>query len=113
MDEAIRLSPRDPVLWGFLTIKAQAYMALERYEEGLEIARAARRQSNSGIWAYWSEVVALAQLDRIEEARQAFERVRAIKPDFDMNFLASYLQQMRAVGFEFALDALKRMGLEE
>ena len=29
-DAAIRLSPRDPNLWGFLTMKAEAYMAMER-----------------------------------------------------------------------------------
>ncbi|MFQ5984759.1 MAG: adenylate/guanylate cyclase domain-containing protein [Alphaproteobacteria bacterium] len=111
LDEAIRLSPRDPMLWGFLVLKAQAYIAMERYEEGLKFARAAQRQPNAGVWAYVSEAVALAQLDRIEEARQALERVSAIKPDFDMNFAASTIAQMRAVGFEFYLDALKKAGL--
>jgi tetratricopeptide (TPR) repeat protein len=111
LDEAIRLSPRDPMLWGFLTVKALAYLAMERYEEGLELVRAARRQPNAGLWAYVQEAVALVQLDRIEEARQALERARAIKPDFDMNFAVSSLEQMRSVGFEFVLDALKKAGL--
>ncbi len=30
-----------------------------------------------------------------------------------MNFVVSFLQQTRAVGFEFYLDALKKAGLEE
>ena len=80
---------------------------------GLESTRAAQRQPNAGIWAYVNEVVALARLDRIDEAAQALERVHAIKPDFDMNFVVSFLQQIRAVGFEFYVDALKKAGLEE
>ena len=112
-DEAIRLSPRDPMLWNFLHSKAWAYLPMERYEEGLESTRAAQRQPNAGVWAYVNEVVALARLDRIDEAAQALERVHAIKPDFDMNFVVGFLQQVRAVGFELYSDALKKAGLEE
>ena len=112
-DEAIRLSPRDPMLWAFLNIKAAANLATERYEEGLELARAAQRQPNAGVWAYVHEVVALVHLDRIGEARQALERVRAIKPDFDLNFVVSTHQQMRYVGFEFYRDGLMKAGLEK
>ncbi len=56
--------------------------------------------------------MAPAQLDRIEEARQALERVRAIKPDFDLNFAVNTNKQQRAVGFEFYLAGLKKAGLE-
>ena len=112
LDEAIRLSPRDPMLSWILTAKALANIAMERYEEGLEITRASQRQPNAGVWAYVDEVAALAQLDRIEEARQALERVRAIKPDVDLNFVVSTLQQMRFVGRELYIDGLKKAGLE-
>jgi adenylate cyclase len=111
VNEAIRLSPRDPMLWFFLTVKSAANLATERYEESLEFARAAKRQPNAGVWAHVSEVVALAQLDRIEEARQALQRVRVIKPDFDLNFVVSTLQQMRFVGLEYYRDGLKRAGV--
>ena len=113
LDAAIRLSPRDPDLWGILVDKAEAYMAMERYEEGLEFARASQRQPNAGFWAHVAEVVALAHLDRIEEARQALERVRAIKPDFDLDFVVSFIQQVRWVGPEFYFEGLKNAGLEE
>jgi tetratricopeptide (TPR) repeat protein len=112
LDEAIRLSPRDPMLSWILTAKALANIAMERYEEGLAITRASQRQPNVGVWAYVDEVAALAQLNRIEEAKQALERVRAIKPDFDLNFAVSTLQQMRFVGRELYIDGLKKAGLE-
>ena len=111
--EAIRLSPRDPMLWTFLHSKAFAYLAMERYEVRLENTRAAQRQPNAGVWAYANEVVALAQLDRIEEARQAFERVKGIKPDFDLNFVVSTFQQMRVSSRELYTECLKKLGLEE
>ncbi|MFP6728569.1 MAG: hypothetical protein VCD50_00065 [Alphaproteobacteria bacterium] len=101
------------MLWTFLHSKAFAYLAMERYEVRLETTRAAQRQPNAGVWAYANEVVALAQLDRIEEARQAFERVKGIKPDFDLNFVISYIQRVRWVGADFYLDALKKAGLEK
>ena len=113
LDAAVRLSPRDPELWGFLVDKAEAYLAMECYDEGLEIARASQRQPNAGVWAHMAEVVALAHLDRIEEARQALESVRAIKPDFDLDFVVSFIQQVRWVGADFYLDGLKKAGLDE
>ena len=88
-------------------------MGRECYEESLELALAAQRQPNAGNLAYLHEVVALAHLDRIEEARQAFECVHAIKPDFDLNFIFRALHQARAASRELYIVALKKLGLEE
>ena len=113
LDEAIRLSPRDPMLWWILAIKSAANLSTGRYEAGLEFARASLRQPNAGVWAYVHEIATLAHLDRIEEARQSLARARAIMPDFDLNFVASRLQQMRWVGREHFIEGLKKAGLEE
>ena len=112
VDEAIRLSPRDPMLWFFLTVKASGCIGMGHYDECLELARAAQRQSNAAVWAYLCEVVTLVHLDRMAEANQALERVTAIKPDYDLYFLAGTLQQARQVGFERFFDALKKLGVE-
>ena len=37
--------------------------------------------------------------------------VRAIKPDFDLNFVISMIKEMHAAGSEYYLDALKKAGL--
>ena len=113
LDEAIRLSPRDPMLSWFLNIKAMANFGMERYQECLENARAAVRLPNANVWAYAHEVVALACLDRIDEAGQALERVRAVKPDFDLNFATTTLRQLRVVNLQFYIDTLNKVGLEE
>ena len=112
VDEAIRLSPRDPMLWFFLTVKASGYIGMERYEARLDLARTVQRQSNAAVWAYLREVVPLVHLDRMAEARQALERFTAIKPDYDLYFLAGTLQQARQTGLERFFDALEKLGVE-
>ena len=111
-DEAIRLSPRDPMLWAFLNIKAMARFGTEHYEEALELARAAQRQPNVCTLAYLHELVALAHLDRIEEAKQTLERLRDMEPDLDLNLVVSGLEQARAANRKLYIDAFKKLGLE-
>jgi adenylate cyclase len=114
LDEAIRLSPRDPILWGFLMVKAQAFLFMESYAEALDWVHKALSHPNVGIWAYVTEVVVLAHLDRIEEARQALRRVMAIKPDFNMEFVTGTVQIERYVaGSGRYIDGLRKAGLPE
>ncbi len=94
-------------------MKAGAYLETERYEEGLELSLAAQRQPNTFVWAYVYEVVALAYLDRIKEAGQALERIRSIKPDFNLDFVDSTLKQGNYIGRELYIDGLKKAGLQD
>ena len=85
--EAMRLSPRDPLMWAFMASKAIALIMLERYEEGLEWALKAQRQPNSALWAFLPEASALALLDRTDEARAALDRSRELTPDVSVSFV--------------------------
>jgi Flp pilus assembly protein TadD len=52
-DIALRLSPRDPGLWSYLTLKASALYHLRRYEDAIYAAREATRYSVIDlIWPY-------------------------------------------------------------
>ena len=110
-DEAIRLSPRDPMLWGFLLIKCQALIFLARDEDALVCVREALREPNAALWAYTSEVSALGHLDRMEEARQALDRLMMVKPDFDLAFAQGMAGLMRAVGAERYIEGLRKAGV--
>ncbi len=112
VDDAIRLSPRDPRLWGFLTSKGLAFIAMARFEEALAWCRKATAQPNAGVRAHFAEIVALVQLDRIDEARQALDRVFAIKPDLDMNFVRNAAATMYPALAERYVDGLRKAGLE-
>ena len=113
VDEAIRLSPRDPMLWGFLTLKGLAFLAMDRNEEALKWIREALRQSNAGVRAHLFEVVALAHLGRIEEAQQTLQRVYTIKTDFDMNFVHATAKMMHPSSAERYINGLRKAGLSE
>ncbi len=112
VDDAIRLSPRDPRLWGFLTSKGMAFIAMARFEEALAWCRKATAQPNAGVRAHFAEIVALVQLERIDEARQALDRVFAIKPDLDMNFVRNVAATMYPALAERYVDGLRKAGLE-
>jgi adenylate cyclase len=86
-DEAMRLSPRDPVLWAFMASKAIALIMLGRYEEGLDWALRAQRQPNTALWAFLPEASALALLDRSDEAQAALERARQLQRDVSVRFV--------------------------
>jgi adenylate cyclase len=86
-DEAMRLSPRDPMLWGFMASKAIALILLGRYEEGLDWALRAQRQPNAALWALLPEAAALALLERIDEARVSLERARELQHDISVSFV--------------------------
>lgn len=90
-DEAMRLSPRDPIMWAYMASKAIALITLERYEEGLEWALKGQRQANSALWAFLPEASALALLDRIDEARAALDRARELNRDVSVQFVDDVL----------------------
>ncbi len=113
VDEAIRLSPRDPMLWGFLTLKGLAFVAMDRHEEALKWIRKALRQSNVGVRTHVFEVIALAHLGRIEEAKEALHRVYTIKSDFDMDFVRATAKMMHPSSAKRYINGLRKAGLLE
>ncbi len=112
-DEAMRLSPNDPLLWAFLASKAIALIMLGRHDEGLDWARKAQRQPHTGIWAFMPEVSALGLLGRIDEAHAALDRVRQLKPDVSVAFVDQALPITDAAYREHFIGGLRQAGLPE
>jgi tetratricopeptide (TPR) repeat protein len=110
-DEAMRLSPRDPLSWTFLASKAIALVMLERYDEALECSRRAQKFPITAIWAYMGELSALGLLDRQEEARVALERARRLKPDLSVTFIKQALPVTDTQSREHFLGGLSRAGV--
>jgi adenylate cyclase len=112
-EEAMRLSPRDPLLWAFQASKAIALILLERYEEALEHARQAQRQPNTALWAFMPEVSVLGLMGRIDEAKAALERVRRLKPDVTCSFAMQVLPISRTADREHFVRGLLAAGVPE
>ncbi|MEJ2122734.1 MAG: tetratricopeptide repeat protein, partial [Alphaproteobacteria bacterium] len=111
LDEAQRLSPHDPLLWAFTAIKSFAMALQRRYEDALVWARRAQQWPNATVWAYFTEVVPLVELGRIEEARQAMDRAIEIKPDLSAAFFEQIFRFKDPAEMTRFMDSLCRAGL--
>jgi adenylate cyclase len=112
-DMAMRLSPRDPLLWAYLASKAIALILLGRYEEALDCGRKARQLTDRAIWALLPEVSALGALGRIEEAKAALARAQALKPGLTCNFIPEALAFSHAEDRDHFQRGLIAAGLPE
>ena len=110
---AIRLSPRDPLLWVMMFNCAVAHLLMEEYEEAAAWATKAGQQPNAAIWAQAILAASLAHLDRDEEARAALEEARRTKPDFSLAFVNEVLHFKRRADGKRFLDGLRKAGLTE
>ncbi|MFQ5565206.1 MAG: adenylate/guanylate cyclase domain-containing protein [Paracoccaceae bacterium] len=111
LDEARRLSPHDPLLWAFMSIKSFALMLLRRYDEALVWARKAQQWPNITAWAYFTEVVPLAHLGRVEEARAALEQAFTIKPDLSTGYFEQIFRFKDPAEMAHVMDGLHKAGL--
>ena len=112
-DDAMRLSPHDPLLWAFQASKAIALILLERYEEALDYARRAQRQPNTALWAFMPEVSALGLMGRLDEAREALQRVHRLKPDVTCSFATQVLPFTHEKDREHFVRGLLAAGIPE
>src|SRR5262249_37013638 len=72
LSAALRLSPKDPAAWSYLTLKASSLYQLGRYEEAVVCARDATRFPVVDLlWPLVHLTAALGQLDRSQEANAA------------------------------------------
>ena len=110
-EKAIALSPNDPQVWAFLTYGALALIFKEDFETALEWTERASVIPKRQYWTLAHMAVALAHLERPEEASQAAARLIAENPDFSCVFaekklfyikrpeqLALYMEGLRKAG---------------
>ena len=90
-EEAIRLSPRDPLMWTFLASKAIALFMLQRYDEALDCSRQAQQYPMTAIWAYLAELATLGALGRNDEAARALANALQREPRLCMDFIRKAL----------------------
>lgn len=111
LENAARLSPRDPNHYAFLLVLAWAYLLQGQFDEALEWARRAVAQPNSGVWGNATLAIALAHLDRCEEAREALHALMEEKPDMTLSFIEETLPFRRESDRQIFEDGLRRAGL--
>ena len=111
LDEAMRLSPRDPMMWTFLASKAIALFMLERYDDALACAHRSQRYPVTAIWEHMAELATLGTLERQDEATEAMARALRIQPDLDMTFIRQALPVTHAPSADHFYGGLIKAGV--
>ncbi len=112
--KSIALSPNDPQLWAFFTYGALALIFQGQYETALQWTERAYNIPNCQYWTTAHRAVALAFLDRIEEAKSTTEKLLQLMPQFSCSFAREklfYLRQKEQI--EKYLSGLRLAGVPE
>jgi tetratricopeptide (TPR) repeat protein len=116
--EALRLSPRDPAAYAWMTIAAGAQFQLGGIEQAVAWYRRSIEANRNYPYAHFALAAALMQLGRTEDAHTAIEAGLALNPAFTlararvawtaMSDHPTYLASIEPV-----LDGLRKAGVSE
>ena len=112
-DKAARLSPRDPSNIIYVVARTVASFTNERYDEHLHWSR--RLTEVNPNWpASWRHLaVAFANLNRLDEAKQALENLRMLTPEQTVKSVRAGMSFFQPPQLERFLDGLRKAGLPE
>jgi TolB-like protein len=112
VEEAIRLSPKDPELHTFYSSLALANFIAANYEASIHWAEMSLRVKPD-FWANYTAIASShANLDRQEEAEEAARELLARKPDFSIDQSNWVLIGARSDDYARFKDGLLRAGLK-
>ena len=112
--KAMRISPHDPMLWTWTQWLAIGHYFAHDYSAALEASdRVIRLRPDHPIGYCW-KAAALAQLDRVEEAKKALQRAIEISPA-NVEFYRHTPSRFRQRSADYArfLEGLRKAGLKE
>ncbi len=113
-EKAIDLSPNDPQRWAFLTYGALALIFRGDYETAIDWADRAREIPNCQYWTIAHKAVALAHLERQQDARRVAADLIADRPDFSVRFARRKLFYLKKPEqLQLYLDGLALAGVPD
>jgi adenylate cyclase len=113
-DRAIALSPNDPQLWAFYSYAAQALLFQKDFVKALQYTERASAIPNCQYWTTAHMAVALAYLNREQEAKRTVKKLLQQNPHFSITFARAklfYLKMPEQI--ELYLNGLKMAGVPE
>jgi tetratricopeptide (TPR) repeat protein len=118
VDEALRLSPRDPFAYTWMTSAGIAKNYLGLYEQAVSWFRRAIEANRNYPLPHFELAAALAQLCRLDEARFAVKAGLALNPSFTLSragatWAAISDDPTYLAGAERILEGLRKAGLPE
>lgn len=111
-EKAVEMSPNHPQLWAFLSYGALVLLFDQQFEKALDWAERARDVPNCQYWATAHTVVALAYLERQDEAQQMVKKLLVEQPEFSSNFAEKKLFYLkRSDQLQLYLEGLAKAGV--
>jgi TolB-like protein/predicted Zn-dependent protease len=115
-EQAMRLSPLDPLGWLFTTGLAYTHMAAGRYEEAIGWAdRTLHAQPRQAVAVRW-KLVCLAHLGRTDEASDWLQRVLTLQPELTVGGWRATAGALTAYSpelLDLMVDGLRKAGVPE
>ncbi len=112
LDEAERLSPRDPLTWVGMMARLNAHYFLEDYEEAAAWGLKALRDPKTIFWAHAVYAATLALLGRTGEVEAAVAELLKVNPQFSLAF-AERTGPFDEIRLAIVLDGLRKAGVPE
>jgi tetratricopeptide (TPR) repeat protein len=116
IQEALRLSPRDPFVYTWSFIGGAAKLHLGKEEEAVAWLRRSVESNRNFPTSHFYLAAALARLGRLSEARSAAKAGLAIIPTFSIARVragAASNHPIAVVGYERIIDGLRKAGVPE
>jgi tetratricopeptide (TPR) repeat protein len=116
VSEAVRLSPRDPLLYTWLSHAGEAKAYLGEFEQALLWLRKSIDANRNFPWNFFLLASCLAHLDRLDEARKEVKAGLALDPDFTVSRYRSVIESDSPVYVahrERLAEGFRRAGLSE
>ena len=108
IDQAMKLSPRDPEMGRWHWIKGRTFNFMGRYQDAIREIQAALDNGYSA-WAVYSHLaVAYAFLGRQSEAEAAVVQARKLNPKFTIKWFRARIDDPEAI-----YEGLRKAGLPE
>jgi adenylate cyclase len=112
-EQALRLSPLDPLRYFFESLAATAALSNDAYERAIELAKTSLRGNRTHTSTLRALAIAQAQLDRIGDAQHTVSELLRLEPNFTV---AKYLERHPSSAYETGRvwsEALRRAGVPE
>ncbi|MGY4474488.1 TolB-like protein/Flp pilus assembly protein TadD [Bradyrhizobium sp. USDA 3364] len=110
--DAIRLSPLDPMMALFLGSIAVAHFTAGRYSEAIEYTTQAARLRPGFQGAHRLRCASLAHAGRLGEARACLKNIRREQPQLSLDWIRTCVPYQTTELMERFLDGMRKAGLE-
>ena len=113
LQQAIRLSPRDPRIGVMHARMGRAYLFLRQHEKSVEWSRSALRHQNVGWPAAANLASTLGHLGQLDGARRALDDMQRLQTGLTIGFVGDHTPVIHPDYMDHFIDGLRKAGLPE